>query len=148
MKKNLFIIGIALVVVFFLFVLLANFNEHKTFVYPGGELDVLVADNFLEQEKGLSGTRAETLQADGMLFEFKDQEERVFWMNGMNYALDIVWIRDNKIVKIQTDVPAPKPGEDPVKMYSRPFEVDMVLEVPAGIVGQSGMVEGHLIEVK
>lgn len=148
MTRKGIIIGVAIAVVVGLFFLLRSFNDITTVQYPGGELEVLVADNAIEHQKGLSGTRIETLGADGMLFVFSEKEERVFWMNGMNYALDVVWIADEKVMKIDRNVPAPEPGEDPERMYSRPFQIDMVLEVPAGMINDIGLVEGHLINVE
>src|SRR5688572_22668259 len=147
MKKNTLSIALAVLVVGGLFYLLLSFGDKATLRYPGGELEVLVADNAIEHQKGLSGTRLETLDADGMLFVFGDQEERVFWMKGMNYDLDFLWIADNKIVKIDRFIEAPSPGEEPISVYSRPFEVDMVLELPAGRANELGLLEGHVIEV-
>lgn len=148
MKKYLsaIIIGVAVIAVVALILGLRTANDHGTFLYPGGELDVLVADNLPERTKGLSGTEVETLGADGMIFIFPDKQERTFWMKDMNYPLDVVWIADNKIVKISRNVPAPEEGEEPEYMHSRPFEVDMVLEMPHGYVDYYGLATGHIIE--
>ncbi|MCH8049257.1 DUF192 domain-containing protein [Patescibacteria group bacterium] len=147
MKQKNIIIAIIVLVVLVVFIWLASrLSDHGTLAIPGGELDVLVADNFYEHQKGLSGTEFDTLGADGMIFLFNDQQQRTFWMKGMNYDLDIVWIADGKIVKIKRDVPAPEAGEEPAQMHSRPFEVDMVLELPAGGVAQARLLIGHFVE--
>lgn len=144
MKHKNLIIALAVIVLFGLFIWVASrFGDHATLAYPGGELDVLVADNAMEHTKGLSGTHEDSLGADGMLFIFNDHEERVFWMNGMEYDLDVIWIVNGKIVKVDSNVPAPEPGEEPERMYSRPFEVDMVLELPAGSAYKYGLLAGQ-----
>lgn len=146
MKNKTLIIGLAIVVFLVGIIYFATrFNDHGTFTYPGGELDVLVADNSIEHGRGLSGTEIDTLGADGMIFIFKDQQKRTFWMNGMNYNLDVIWIADDKIFKIDRDVQAPARGEDPAKMQSDPLKADTVLEVPAGVVDELGLVVGHIV---
>lgn len=138
----------AIVAVIIILFVTVRANDHATFKYPGGELDVLIADNPIEHQKGLSGTEVETLGADGMLFIFNEKQERTFWMKGMNYPLDIAWIGDGKILKVERNIPAPEDGEDPVYMYSRPFEVDMVLELPHGYLDFYGLYPGHIISVE
>jgi uncharacterized membrane protein (UPF0127 family) len=96
------------------------------------ELEVLVAKSSVEQIKGLSGTDFATYPADGMLFTYDKPRMLTFWMNGMNYDLDVLWIKDGVVQKISRNIPAPEPGETPARIYSEPYEVDMVLELPAG----------------
>ena len=151
MNRKLFLIIGALLVVAGLFVALLMFGgspKHTTFTYPGGDLDVLVADNAVEQTKGLSGTTLDTLGADGMLFVFNDYAERTFWMKGMNYDLDVVWIRDGKVMKVDQNIAAPKAGEEPETMSSAPFKVNMVLELPAGATARYNIVPGHQVSAK
>lgn len=110
--------------------------------------DVYVASSTAERMKGLSGTEIETLGADGMLFEFGNKEVRTFWMNNMNYDLDILWIDGNKIVAMDKGVPAPEKGESPARVSSDPFEVDYVLELPAGDAAKFDLYVGQTIEIK
>ena len=115
----------------------------------GGGVDVTVkvADNAFEQVKGLSGVQAGTLGADGMIFLFDNEQERVFTMKGMEFNLDFIWLKDGKIVRIDENIPAPAPGEDPVILSSAPLHVDMVIELPAGKVHELGYVQGNLLTV-
>ena len=64
----------------------------------------------------------------------------------MEFNLDIVWLRDGKVMKVETSVPAPKDGEEPRKMHSAPFEVDAVLELPEGGVYKYGITTGQRIQ--
>lgn len=123
-------------------------TAHSQVLYVGGSLDVLVADSAIERTRGLSNTQIETLGADGMLFVFTDQAQRTFWMNEMNYALDVLWIQDGQIVKIDENVP--QPGNDYpgiARMYSNPFAVQMVLELPAGQVQARGLAVGQTLTI-
>ncbi len=109
---------------------------------------VKVADNPFERAHGLSGTvPADLGEAVGMLFVFDEAEQQTFSMRGMRYPLDILWIRHGTIVKIDYGVPAPQPGQEPKEVNSNPLKVDMVLEVPAGVVAQLGYVEGYKLNV-
>ncbi len=108
--------------------------------YDGGTIKVLVADTMMERARGLSGTHIETLGADGMLFIFPSSSEQTFWMNQMNYALDVVWLQDGEIVKISANVPAPTEADPAIaRMSSAPFAVNQVLELPAGQVEARGL---------
>jgi len=95
-------------------------------------LDVLVADNEADRRQGLSDVVFEEFDADGMLFEFEDQAERYFWMKDMMFALDIVWIANDQIVKIETAIDPLNDQGNITNMDSQPYAVDKVLELPAG----------------
>jgi uncharacterized membrane protein (UPF0127 family) len=78
---------------------------------------------------GLSGR--ESLPDDsGMLFVFDPADNPVFVMRSMNFPLDIIWISDNKVIKIDEFL---KPeGATPEEHYLAPGPIDYVLEVNAG----------------
>lgn len=122
--------------------------ERATLTIDDNILSVRVADNPWERARGLSGFEAEDVKAHGMLFIFKEPEVQEFWMKGMVLDLDVLWIRENKIVAIERNVPAPKPGEEPARMTSAPIPVDMVLELPAGSVQALGLLVGMPLKVE
>ncbi|MFH1767185.1 MAG: DUF192 domain-containing protein, partial [Patescibacteria group bacterium] len=95
---------------------------------------------------GLSGIQTTGLDADGMLFVFSDSAVRQFWMHGMEFDLDVVWIADDKVVKVNYDLPAPKKGESTAKMSSDPFSVNYVLELPAGKAEFYDLFPGQIIK--
>ncbi len=111
----------------------------------GNILTVRVADDQAEQIHGLSGFTPETLGADGMIFVFQNSQERIFWMSDMKFDLDILWVNDGKIVKIEQNVPAPRGDEDPVRMYSAPEVSNTVIELPAGGVEKWGISVGDTV---
>jgi hypothetical protein len=111
----------------------------------GKEIKVEIADTPAERYKGLSGR--ENLCGDcGMLFKFDDKRERAFVMREMNFPLDIIWINDEKIVKIDKGLP-PK-GHNPVNLYKSDTAVNYVLEVNAGFVDKYGIKAGDKVIVK
>jgi uncharacterized protein len=82
--------------------------------------------------RGLGGR--DTLQEDtGMLFIFPDMRMREFWMKDMHVAIDIIWIREGRIIGV-TEYVLPEPGVSDtfLRRYASPGSVDMVLEVQAG----------------
>ncbi|MBW2272729.1 MAG: DUF192 domain-containing protein [Deltaproteobacteria bacterium] len=93
-----------------------------------------------EQSRGL-GYRDSLAWDRGMLFPYDDRPDfHAFWMKGMRFDIDIVWIRDGRVIDIAHRVPHPAP-DDPTGTGStvRPRELsDRVLEVPAGYAGAHG----------
>lgn len=104
----------------------------KEITFLDHTISVLLANKTAERIQGLSGINKEDLGADGMLFVFSDKAVRNFWMKDMQFDLDVVWIEDGKVVKVDQAVNAPKNGAEPDRMSSNPFKVNAVLELPAG----------------
>lgn len=83
---------------------------------------------------GLSG-REGLGPGAAMLFDLGSERESSFWMRGMRFALDIVWVRaDWSIVAVSREVLPPAPGtaDAALPLYSPGEPVRFVLEVPAG----------------
>lgn len=97
----------------------------------GVKLIVEVANTDAERAQGLSGR--ESLPPDtGMLFLFDKTDRYNFWMNGMKFALDYIWLNQEQVVEITPRVPAPALS-DPFPVSLRPTrDIDAVIEVPAG----------------
>src|SRR6266550_6083274 len=72
---------------------------------------VEIANTTVEQQQGLSG-RNSLPQDQGMLFVFKKADLYAFWMKGMKFPLDMIFIKDNKIVSISQNVPVPSNPND------------------------------------
>jgi uncharacterized membrane protein (UPF0127 family) len=147
-----FLISGALVIVVLLIVGLVlkshEAAERATITVNDMSLSVRLADNAWEQHRGLSGLEAADVKAQGMLFVFPDEQVRDFWMKDMKLDLDVLWIKDDRIASIDTNVSAPKAGEEPARMTSKPIPVDMVLEMPAGYVQRFGLVAGMDLKVE
>ncbi|MDP3793588.1 MAG: DUF192 domain-containing protein, partial [Candidatus Uhrbacteria bacterium] len=73
----------------------------------------------------------------GMLFEMGETRRHTFWMKGMRFPLDIIWLHASTIVDIVT-LPAPKPGQIPARHQSiQP--ADQILELNAGQADADGL---------
>ena len=107
-------------------------------------IGVEVADSPGEQYRGLSNRKSMD-KYSGMLFVFQNKQQRVFVMREMNFSLDIVWIADNKIVKVDTNL-APE-GKKPEMSYGSDYDVDYVLELNAGFVKKKKIKVGDAIEI-
>jgi uncharacterized membrane protein (UPF0127 family) len=96
------------------------------------EIFVDIASSPEEKARGLSG-RKSLGKNEGMLFIFNNKSIPSFWMKDMNFAIDIIWIADNKIVGIEKSVPPPKKGESnsQLSLYKPEVGIDYVLEVNA-----------------
>ncbi len=107
-------------------------------------IDVEVARSIEEQAKGLGG-RSSLKKGTGMVFPYDGPGPRAFWMKGMLIPLDILWIRDGKIVAIEAKIPPPSPGK-PLAVYGH--VADLVLEVPAGYAREMGIRVGQPVRVR
>jgi uncharacterized membrane protein (UPF0127 family) len=94
--------------------------------------------------KGLSGR--ENLCPDcGMLFIFNDKQIRRFWMKEMKFSLDIIWIKDDKVVGIAEKVPL-FDGNNQIGAVMSPISVNRVLEVNTGWAKSHGLQDGDRVE--
>lgn len=88
-----------------------------------------------EQELGLGGRAA--LESDhGMLFRFSTPSRPSFWMKGMKFPLDFIWIQDDKVVDLSEHIAAPLTTmtESQLPLIKPKVDVDSVIEVNAGFV--------------
>ena len=96
---------------------------------------VEVAEDRATQAKGLGGRDA-LPWGRGMYFLYSTPNFYAFWMKGMRFSIDIVWIREGRIVDLSANVPFEPGGNGPTV---RPRSlVDAVLEVPAGFAAAEG----------
>lgn len=103
------------------------------------KLDVQLAITPDQQSLGL-GYRNGLAPDTGMLFIFDAPSVQTFWMKGMRFCLDIVWVTESAIVGAAANVcpdPAGTPDADRPN-YTSPKPVRYVLEVPAGWLGSHG----------
>jgi uncharacterized membrane protein (UPF0127 family) len=147
MSKKVFVNLIFLALLIFLFLRLNLVkNETAGVILKEQIFRVALADEPTEWIKGLSG-RESLATNEGLLFLFPDKAPRSFWMKDMNFALDILWLEDNKIIGWEANVPPPTAGAELIH-YSSPVPVNRVLEVSAGTVERLGLKKGDLITIK
>lgn len=112
-------------------------------------LQVEIARAPQDQQRGLSyrdGLRPGT----GMLFVYDEATSRSFWMKGMRFCLDIVWIADGAIVGAAPDIcPAPAgTSEADIPRARSPLPAQYVLEVPAGWLAANGFGAGTPVTIE
>lgn len=109
-------------------------------VIGAASFSVEIADTEAKREKGL-GARDALCETCGMLFVFDRPDTYGFWMKGMRFPLDILWIRDGKIVHIERNVNF----HDQRRVYQSDQPADRVLEVNAGVCEKKNIWEGNAI---
>ncbi len=97
-------------------------------------VDAEVAGNSKDRKRGLSERDSLPLTG-GLLFVFEKAGRWGFWMKDMKFAIDIIWIDENKrIVDISKNV-APEPGKKDreLAVYKPASDAIYVLEINAGL---------------
>jgi uncharacterized membrane protein (UPF0127 family) len=105
--------------------------------------NTILAKTEQERENGLSN-RLNLAKDFGMLFMMPQKGIYPFWMKDMDFALDFVWIDDNKIVQIDQNISLdnlPMPNS-----IQTMVPIDKVLELNAGACKESNIKVGDNIE--
>ena len=101
-----------------------------------GKFEVEVADTPWLRDRGLRG-RSYLPEREGMLYIPDGPAAGRFWMKGMLFSLDFIWIdRDCRVVDLATyvDVPRPSTPDDDIPRYRSYPRAAYTLEVNAGEV--------------
>lgn len=96
------------------------------------EINLEIVGTSEEMKKGLSG-RIELAENQGMLFIFGPPGFYSFWMKGMLFPIDIIWINENKEVVYIKENLQPCVEED-CQLFTPDKKTKYVLEVKAGTV--------------
>lgn len=144
--KNVFLIfvcALVLVLAFFSFYLnkkspSVTINQKTFFVY--------VAKSDSEHEKGLS-IYSKLPKDKGMIFVFKKSDYYAFWMKDMKFAIDIIYIKDNKIVDIFENVSPPKSSDEKLSIIKPRQESDRVLEINANLSNEYNFKKGDFVKI-
>lgn len=113
----------------------------------GANFKVEVADTQKKRSKGLGGR--ESLASDeGMLFVFPKPDKHPFWMKGLTFPLDFIWIKGDTVVDLLQNIPPPAPGQtdESLPIYSSKEDVDKVLEVNGGTTQRLNIKVGDRVE--
>ena len=118
-------------------------KQKRKLVINDAEIAVEIADTTEKQKLGLSG-RESLPETEGMLFVFPDKRQRKFWMKDMKFAIDIIWIDDNRVVEITKGLQPPR-GES-IPSYTTKNSVDKALEVNAGFIDKHDIKVGDVVK--
>lgn len=105
---------------------------------------VEIVDTEKKRQKGLSG-RVDLCSHCGMLFEFDNANEYLFWMKGMLFDIDVVWINGDEVVGIREKISHIR-GENEVIIA--PVAFDRLLELPAGTIESVSVAVGQKVMYK
>lgn len=121
-----------------------NCNLKSEVTLGGVTLNAYISDTDEERAQGLSD-KTSLLKDEGMLFVFEKPAKYGFWMKDMLFAIDIIWIgEDKKVLGIERGV---KPETFPETFYP-PSEVLYVFEVPSGFSDTHGIEVGQTLSLE
>ena len=109
----------------------------------GIEIPVEVADTPQKRSLGL-GKRSGLKKNWGMLFVFEKHKAHRFWMKDMQFALDIIWLNNYRIVHILRNVQPAISGEEPA-ILEPPEAANFVLEIDAGRAAELKLKQSDLL---
>ncbi|MEM1944803.1 MAG: DUF192 domain-containing protein [Nitrososphaerota archaeon] len=111
-------------------------------IVGGVKISVEIADDPTERGRGLSG-RTGLEEGWGMLFVFERAGRHSFWMYGMLFPIDIIWMdEDGVIVYVVEDA---QPCTSVCETYAPNADAKYVLEVRAGLVRELGVGLGDVV---
>ncbi len=118
-----------------------------TAVIGGQTFTLDVATTTTEQNRGLGG-RTSLGERNGMLFMFNIPSIQLFWMKDMEFPLDLIWMRGNKIIGFEENMTVPTSSNAlNLPIYISPGLVDGVIEINSGQVAQLGLRVGDAIQI-
>jgi uncharacterized membrane protein (UPF0127 family) len=137
--------------IFFIIFLLVNsrygflkpkINTIQYVKIAGQSIKVDLALTTAEQQKGLGG-RNELKDNEGMLFVFAQPGRYYFWMKGMNFPIDIIWIGENmKVIYLKKNALS----ESYPETFGSDVNAKYILEVVAGFSEKNNLKEGDSVE--
>ncbi len=110
----------------------------------GTVFTVDVAATEQQKELGLGGRDSMPLD-HGMLFPYDHKEQYEYWMKGMHFPLDFLWIDGKTVADMTPDIPFPTDGQ-PLRVVRPNVPVDKVLELNAGTIARLGIQVGDPVE--
>jgi hypothetical protein len=115
----------------------------------GATVQVEVADEPEERQRGLSG-RERLGEDEGMFFVFQTPGRPSFWMKGMKFPLDFIWVYRDRVAEVTESVPPPSPGtpDRSLSLITPTTPVTAVLEVNAGYVAKHDLAVGDEVRLR
>lgn len=142
--KKVLIVFVAALLLFTLYYYFRHPIGEKAII-NGHSIRLLLAVTDSEKEKGL-GYR-DSLAADGgMLFVYDHPGQYGFWMKGMRFPLDFIWIDGNTVVDLSENIPNPADDTAQPVSLAPTTPADKVLEVNAGVINRAGIKIGDLVQ--
>ena len=111
----------------------------------GVELVADIAENSTQKSKGLS-VKDVLKENEAMLFVFDTEREHSFWMKGMKFPIDIIWLDDDKeVVHVEHSLQPCEPDSF-CQAYKPDDDSLYVLETVAGFALKHNITENTVVE--
>lgn len=123
---------------------ISYFTKYGAVEIGGQKFRVEIMKKDWELAQGLSG-RDSLKNGSGMLFVFPAEDRHEFWMKGMKFPIDIIWISGGKIVDIKKSAPLPVTLN--LEKYVPSVPAKYVLEIGAGLSEKYGFKPGDEVEL-
>lgn len=127
----------------------ANLGNQVEIQIKNFRLHAAVADSADERKIGLS--KRDGLALDwGLLFIFDKKGLYSIWMKDMRFAIDIIWIsEDKRIVDIVQNAAAePSKKDKDLTIYTPRADAKYILEINAGLASLNNLQIGDVVEFK
>lgn len=105
------------------------------------------AESPKEKEVGLSDKNSMP-QDYGMLFAFETPDYYSFWTRDMKFPIDIIFIQDNHIVTIYSNIQPPKSKDESLAIYKPEEPANAVLEINAGLAQKYDFKKGDEVKIE
>ncbi len=93
-------------------------------------------------ETGLA-SRPALPEGRGMLFVMPSSDFQRFWMKGMQFPLDIIWIENGRVIGCEERI---QPDDE--RIFTSPEKSSFVLEVNAGFCEKNNIQLNDAVEIK
>lgn len=122
-----------------------NYDSAQVHI-AGQTLVVTIPLTAATQAQGLAGRRSLD-DAAGMMWRYHEPTTPTFWMKGMIMPIDIIWIKQGKVVDISAHLPPPTSGQTDVPLFQPSTSITEVLEVAAGFVDRHRVKIGDSVTI-
>jgi uncharacterized membrane protein (UPF0127 family) len=115
----------------------------------GTKINLTIAKSDKDKQKGLSG-RKSLGKNEGMLFVFDSKGNYPFWMKGMKFPIDIIFLSDSNVVDVYNNVPLVKENTPTglIPTYAPHEPANYTLELNAGTAEKLNIKKGSKITLK
>jgi len=150
-KRKVIIIGSTVGIVILLIILNFISVEFYSFRYQNPIRRVYVKDTIVRAEivsseakieQGLAG-RKSLDQNSGMLFMMPADTIQHFWMQGMQFPIDIIWIEKSRVIGCEHSI---SPNDK--NIYASPGFSSMVLEVDKDFCDKNNISVNDLVKIQ
>jgi uncharacterized membrane protein (UPF0127 family) len=144
MKALTLILGMIIVIIITLLLIVNLLPKTPSAEINGHVFSLYLAGTSQAQAIGLAKYKSIPLNY-GMIFIFDKSGLYSFWMKGMQFPIDIIFISGNKVVDVFQQVPVVSNGNLPV--YTTKSKADKVLEINAGLAKKYGIKIGSEVKI-